>query len=549
MSPETRPDSNAASLQNLFPWLVAALAFATYSGALGGGFVYDDRSLIQDNPWVAQPGHALDIVTRPLFGHVNEGESSHAYYRPVPVLAFRALYGLFGGSPLPFHLLNVALHLIASLVLFKLARRLFQGRRWERECAFAAAALFAVHPAPSEAVAWISGIMDVLSVTAGLGALVLLTGSVSRTRTVAAALTWLMALFSKEVALVVPALLLVFDLSRRSIHPERGASWWLRRYLPLAAVLAIYVVVRIAVMPVRPTSAHVGLSAVQILASALALFGRYVGLLAWPATLNVVHPFSPTGSLVAPAALVGGGCLALLGAALYYCRRTAIGVGAAWFVIALLPVLYVPMLGTSAFAERYAYLASAGFAICVAGALELSGALGALAHGAARVVVVLAVVAGLVRTTYRLPAWDDEMTLWTEAARIAPGEFVPHYNLGAELLRNREPDRALEELNRAVALRPGYAPAHNHLGVALAMMGRIDDSIDALTRASKSSPRDSNIQHNLGLALRRAGRLEEARASFERALEANPSRQDSRAALERLRRGAAGQAAGSESAH
>ena len=539
MSSDSTPHARiGANRHRFYPLVIASLAVVAYSGGIRGDFVYDDPTLIRDNPWVTEPGHLWDILSRPLFGHVSGTTSSHSYYRPVPLLVFRGLYALFGATPAAFHGLSILLHIAASLLVWRFVRFAFGARAHAAEGAMVAAALFAVHPGPSEAVAWISGMMDLFAVTWGLLALVIVCGRETTWRSALAGVLWFIALLSKEVALVVPGILLVFDLF---VRPEsqrpRNLVWWIGRYLPFAVALVAYFALRYSVMPLRATGAHAALTATEIVASAFALLFRYVALLAWPGTLNVVHPFTPTHSLLAPEALLGAACVAALGALAWYGRRGPHGLGASWFLLSLAPALYVPMLGESAFAERYAYLATAGAALLVA-----SGGLWLFRFaegGAARIAVGAAVAAIIVtamgRTMVRIPAWSDELTLWSEAARISPDEFVPRYNLGAELLRRRDPEGALPHLQKAFTLRPDYAPGLSHLGIAYAMTGRNSEAIEVLTSAARRSPRDTNILHNLGLAQRRAGRIEEAIATFERALALNPSRNDSRAALERLR--------------
>jgi len=140
------------------------------------------------------------------------------FYRPIAVLSFAAEYRLWGLNSLGFHLTNTLLHVLCVYLVWRVAMCVSGDSR----AAVAAAVIFGVHPAHSEAVLWISGRFDVL-----VGASMLLAAFAflrwqNRSLAVAARFFWAMVtiacyvvgLGSKETALVLPAVLLVLEFLR-----------------------------------------------------------------------------------------------------------------------------------------------------------------------------------------------------------------------------------------------------------------------------------------------------------------------------------------------
>ncbi|HON01177.1 MAG TPA: hypothetical protein PLM33_13090, partial [Acidobacteriota bacterium] len=126
-------------------WLVVVVATLLYVNTLGHDFVFDDISLILQNPQVTN----LD-----WWGII--GKSG---YRPVRTLTYALNYALTGENPVSYHAFNVLVHALNAWLLLVLVQRLTQSRR----LALAVALLFAAHPAQTAAVAYISGRKDLLA--------------------------------------------------------------------------------------------------------------------------------------------------------------------------------------------------------------------------------------------------------------------------------------------------------------------------------------------------------------------------------------------------
>src|ERR1051325_7436599 len=131
--------------------LVAGLAAATAGPSLGNGFVYDDVPAIVENPLCHSLAHSAQIW-------VSSYWRAGLLYRPLTIQLFALEWRAGGGAPWPFHLVNLVLYAAAAWLVYRLARRVLPAG-----AAFAAAALFAVHPVHVEVTANAVGQSELLA--------------------------------------------------------------------------------------------------------------------------------------------------------------------------------------------------------------------------------------------------------------------------------------------------------------------------------------------------------------------------------------------------
>jgi tetratricopeptide (TPR) repeat protein len=502
--------------------LVAAAALAVYVPALAAEFVYDDYALVVDNPWLRSPSWLGEVFTRQLFGFDPAAPGSVAKYRPGVHVLLMGVYAAAGTSSWAYHLVSLLLHATASLTVWALARRLLAGHT--PGAALGAGLLFAVHPVHVEAVAWVSGLMDLGATAAGLGTLWLLTRRpLGPGRALAGAGLWLVALLFKEVAVVVPVMLLAWEAV------EAGGRWRERawRYGPLAAAAALYVALRLSA--VGWATAHSGWEAMPpglALLNALPLLASYARLLVLPTGLSVFHPFEPAASLAGPGVLAGAAVTLAAAAGLVLLRRRAPAawLGLAWLLLPLLPALHLRALGESPVAERYVYLPSVGFCLLAAAAWE-AWARRATAHGRRALPLLLGLavlVAATGKTGSQVGVWQDEVSLWLNAVEAAPTAPTPLYQLGAALRRQGALEDAVPVLERAVMLRPSHALSVIELADALLQSQQPARARELLEAALGPSPENTGYHYRLGLALRDLGELEAAERSFREAARLAP---------------------------
>ncbi|RKH03567.1 tetratricopeptide repeat protein [Corallococcus carmarthensis] len=536
--------------------LVALAALLVFAGTLANGFVYDDVQLVLENPWVGSAEAMREVFSQPLFGFLESSTSQdprHHYYRPLMHVLLFALRQGFGLQAWAYHLALMLMHAAVSALVLWLLRVCLaadpSGPRGRASgwAALGGALLFAVHPVHTEAVAWVSGAMDVgMTLAVLLAARLWLPVPTSPLRALGAGAVWFMGLLFKETPFVLPVLLWALERATASSEARGPLLAQARRYALLGVGFVAYLGLRLMALgsalpssPAPTDAAHVG--------GVLALPADLGGKLVWPSPLAVLSPGGPVTSFAD--ARVWGGALcgvALLAGALWAWRRghTVAQAAGMWLGVPLLPALALQVRGVDAYAERYLYLPSVGFVLLVALALRAvrvrwpDRALAlALAGGGGLAAFTLLTLA-------YVPAWHDDLTLWTYTQETVGERPLIHYNLGNLHLNAGRLEEAIPHLEVAAQALPGEFRVHNNLAVAYAKTGRMKEARRELERTARLMPDNPVAWHNLGLVSRREGDLETAIARFHDALRLAPERVDSLLELGRtlLRAGRAAEA-------
>ena len=499
-------------------WALAALLVAVaavYVPALDGPFVYDDRIEVVGNP-------TIRVLSEPaaVLGY-NLG-------RPLLALSYALDWELGGLAPRGYHLVNLALHLVATVLAWRLFRRVLG----DDVRALLGAALWGLHPMGTESVAYISGRSDLLC---GVGWLVALEGWIAgtatppaprnvadgapdarrrprwRTRTV---IGILVAVGAKEVGLVLPLVLLAMD----RVHGVRRD----RRLLVASCLLvAGLIVARLAWrgMPAPETERGLGL---HVLSQGEA-WARYLRLWLVPWRQSVLHDLVPDAGRGALGwACVGGAALALT----WTRARTSpaddtknAGEKRRGAALALAGVLFVaPLVVSSALplkevmAEHRAYLAGLGVVLAAVALLPTGGVQWAFA---------LAPILALA-TLARARVWSDEVLLWRDAAAANPASVDATYALGDALRLAGRGDEAEGAYRAVLARAPTHPDARINLGIVRAEAGDATEARALWRSVLRDDPRACAAHNNLATVDFREGKVLEAIAGWQSTLRACP---------------------------
>jgi Flp pilus assembly protein TadD len=495
------------------------VALAAYVTALGNGFAYDDNLVVALNP-VVTGGDWGGALLGSYWPAAREGAG---LFRPLTLASFVAEWPLWRGNPMGFHAVNVVLHAGVSLLVLALLRRFstLPG-------ALAGALLFAIHPVHVEAVANVVGRGELLAALSVLGGCLLYLDADTTVptgraiRMVGLSLLYLTGLGSKEIAVSLPALLVLLEVYRSGEGPLAPR---LRRALPvflcMAAVLATYLIVRWSVL--GTVTGEVAAPALRELTpgermlTALSVWTQYLRLMVFPWSLSA--DYGPGVIMVArsltPQVLAGAAVLAawLGGAVLLFRRAPVASLGLAWFVIAVLPVSNLVIPSGVILAERTLYLPSVGASLVLAAVI-------AAAHATAerrrrRWATVLAVAAGIAlfgRTVSRIPSWLDSFTVVSTLAREHPESYVALQHRAAGLNRIGESAEAARVLEAAVALVPNHYGLRVELGGLYARLRQEERAQELLREAIARDPGQPTAYRLLAEQLIRLGRADEGHA-------------------------------------
>jgi hypothetical protein len=424
--------------------LVAVLAAVVFANSLENGFAYDDQGIVVQNS-VVTGGDAWAALGQPYWaGEAGVGR----LYRPVVQAALAGQWTLFGGRPLGFHLVNVLLHVAVSVLVGLLCAHVVTAMSADASgqhrflAALVGGGLFAVHPVHVEAVSNVVGQAELWSALGVLGATLVhlqTRGSDFAPRlwgTLAIGALFGLAFGAKEIAIVLPALLLLFE----SAESEGGGLLGrlvaqTPRILLLGGVGGFLLVARYSVLGALTgedvTAVLAGLDPLERLGHVLPLWSEYVRLLVWPVTLaadydpGVIFPASGPSALQT---LVGGAVLVgWIGGALWcWSRSRAVALGLTWFLVAVLPVSNLLFATGSLMAERTLYLPSVSLSIVVAGVIGSTSAVPVRSRRLLAGFGVLVLLGLSARSFVRTPTWASSFTVMQALVREHPTSWRAH---------------------------------------------------------------------------------------------------------------------------
>ena len=509
--------------------VVALVSVGVYLNALHDGFVYDDVTQVLDNPWIKGIGNIPAIFSAGAWGYYGAKTN---YYRPVMHLVYMFNYHLFGLDPRGFHFVSVLMHAgvsaLSFLIFFRINSAVFQ--KDPLTClmsSFVAAVIFAVHPIHTEAVTWVAGVPDLSFSFFYLLALYLYMHPPDEGGPFRSGFYWsslaafLVAMFCKEPAVTLPAVLVAFDFAVRRQDVRKPA--YFKRIIPYLFVIGFYLILRsTALCGLAPIANSRRLTGYEYVVNVFPLFGQYMLKLLFPVNLNAYHVFHPVHSAFEAGAVISIAFAALFVALAFaaFRRQRALFFGMAMSVVPLLPALYIPGVGTNVFTERYLYLPSVG-ALLMLSYLFVLAASEKRMTAAASVAALVMVACFSLGTVRRNDVWRSDYTLWSDTASKSPDSAVPFTWLGGVYYHMGDYDGAIENFNTAIRLQPNHATAHDGLGNVYNRRGDTDKAIEQYLIALKCEP-GAAVHSHLGVAYGKAGRLDDAAREFKAAQTMNP---------------------------
>jgi hypothetical protein len=522
-------------------FLVFVLIFATL--AVFGRVVtydftnYDDDQYVTENHRV-QTGLTVQNVAWAFTS------CKPSYWMPLIWLSYMLDFELYGLNPGGYHLTNLLLHIINTLLLFLIFKRM-TGAVWKS--AFIAA-LFALHPLNVESVAWVAERKNVLSTFFWMLTLLTYVYYVARpslTRYMLIPFTFAFGLMAKPMVVTLPFVLLLLDywplkrfqpeqwLSNNHVHgskcysgPGQGRHT-LRLILEKIPLFLLTAVVSVMTFLVQQSSgAAKSIEQYPLtdrIANALVSYVAYMGKMVWPRNLAVFYPH-PGNSV--PWWQLTGAALFLICVSVAFIRAARrhpyLVVGWLWYLGTLMPAIGLVQSGDQAMADRFTYVPLIGLFIVITwGASELvktwrhRGMI--LAVTASTLLLAFAMCSSL-----QLRYWKNNITLFTHALNVTENNFLAHNNLGSALARQGRYEEATAHFMETLRISPNHVPAHYNLGLALAKQGKLDEAIAHYSHALRLRPNYPEALNGLGVALARQGKLEEAIAYFTAALQVEP---------------------------
>ncbi len=490
--------------------LLVLLTMVAYGAALRAGFIWDDDQHLTANRCIIGPSGLRGIWT-----------TSSAVYYPLVLTSFWIQHAIWGLNPFFYHLVNVLMHAINAILLWRVLLRLGLPAAWF------GAALWALHPVQVESVAWVTELKNVQSCFFYLLAILFfLKWRAVAGRVEKAVLDYALVIFFAALAILSKAstVMLPVVLALCWWWKERRWRWrntiWLLPFFIMSAAASAW-----TVWEQRFHSRAQGEEWSQSGLERLAIAGKtvwfYVGKLLWPHPLVFVYP---RWQLDLSKALSWGPLVAavLVWVVLWFGRnetRLRSGFFAfSYFLVSLFPVMgffNVYFFRYSFVGDHFQYLASMGIvALLAAGLSRLPKPMQQLP------VLLLSIL--LVLTWQQTKVYHDQETLWRDTLAKNPAAWMAHNNLATLLAEQGKIPEAIQHYKEAIRLKPDHAQAYYDLGNVLAHQGRVAEAIEDYRQAIRFKPDHAQAYDMLGNAMVSQGKVSEAIQYYQRAIELRP---------------------------
>jgi protein O-mannosyl-transferase len=432
--------------------LLVILALLVYGQSVGFDFIinWDDDAYVTRNPDILgiSAANLVRIFSSPYAGN----------YAPLHLLSYMLDYQLAGLNPAWFHGVNLALHALNGVLFYLLVRLLTGKTFW----AFAASALFLLHPVQVESVAWVSERKNLLAMCFSLGSFLCYLryrqkSGEGRLAYSFSLLFLVLALLAKSIAVVTPFFFLLYD----ALLDETGRKrFYLADKVPFLVATALACGVAMftqsAAMGGGIVDYFEGHRAAKIL-TMLTVLASYLRILVCPSKLSLIYVFVIKRGIDAEVLLALVLLVALCGAGLYLWRRERrLFFGFALFFLGLLPVSQIVPLATL-MNDRYLYFPMLGFAWLVGGYLSrLNDAFPRRLNPSAALLCFL-LLPLLFLSFQRTRVWHNSVTLWSDTSQKFPTLKDPLANLGEAYSASGQPRKALETYEKLFALKREFS--------------------------------------------------------------------------------------------
>lgn len=517
-----------------YVFLVLA-CLAAYANSLSGDFLFDDTLQIVGNPALHSWQNLINAFTTDVWAFERGTGSENIpppYYRPFFTIYLTVGYQLFGLWQQGWHLMNLAVHVAATVLAYRLFLNLSDGNT---RLSFVAALLFALIPVHVESISWISGIPDPLAALFYIPAIIFYIrwrGGGDKKFLIYSLISFFGALLCKETPIVLPFVLFIWEITFNR-KKEFAEFYALKQVLIFLVPIIIYLTMRFSVLGKvswkHPLSTQTPTE--YIYATIPFVIVSYLKNLLLPFNLSLIYAtrfVAALGdSILWIPLLILFGLIALL----YYFRHKLTPL--MWMAIGLIFIPLVPILNLQVFhydyivQDRYLYLPSIGFVLLASCLLEKLWTSEKKAYQqAAMGFAIILCLAYLTGTVLHNRVWNSEVNLWTRAAAFKPDSWAVNYNRGLALLQEKNYEAALADFDKSLSFASFDRRddlIYINRGLAQQALGRKDAAKQDFMKALQVAPKSLEAIVNLGAVLFDEGNYAAAEMQFKKALELKPS--------------------------
>ncbi|SHE73953.1 Cytochrome c-type biogenesis protein CcmH/NrfG [Mariniphaga anaerophila] len=487
--------------------VLAVFTFLLFSPSLKYDFVnWDDDVNIYENKNVTDL-NIKGIFTEHVIGN----------YNPLSNLTFALEYQLVGDKPFLYHFNNLLLHVLCTLLVFLLMRKM--GLSFL--VSFLVALLFGIHPMRIESVVWVTERKDVLFGTFFLLSLLFYTTYLEKRRSLFYVLSlgaFTLSLLSKiQAVALAPTLLLIDYWFSRKI--DRKLILEKVPYFILALITGVAGIWFLKQQGSLHSGTHFPL--LQRLFIGSYSFVIYLIKSVVPWEMSAAYPYPEQISTVFYLSMIPA--IAVVAIPLSRFKKNKnLTFGILFFLFNIAFLLQVVGAGQGFLADRFTYIPYIGLFLILAKLVEGATEKYSTKRSFVYTIVVVYLVLLATVTFNQMKVWQNSETLWTDVIEKYPNTPLPYNNLGHYLRQQNQPERALENYNRAIQLAPEKAQPYNNRGKIYFDRGEMDKALADYNKCIEIEPNNVSALANRGAALGSTRQWKKALKDLNKALQLNP---------------------------
>ncbi len=513
-------ENKPLDLRNIL--LLVLLGLAAYFNTFSNQFLWDDDFLIVNNYSVQSWSNWWQYFVTDLYN------SASNYYRPMQMISYNLDYSLWKLEPFGYHLSNLVFHLFVTILLYFFVKRLTKDNR----VAFVASAIFIVHPLNIESVTYISGRADsIMGIFLLLSILFFDSHFVKEKRKAilylgASAISFLLALFSKESAVIFPIIIFVyawfFKTKDEISRSEKMVGF--KFVYPFLVISAVYLILRTSALNFRKEEfiGH-GYNFYLGLLTGLKAITGYIDLFFFPIKLFMERSI-PFATTFFETGIIFSFLVVLFLIFLIFRlfnHFKVISFGLLWFLVSLIPVSGVLPLKAN-MSEHWMYIAIMGFLIALSSLVVKFADKSKLKRRIIFSLVVIFIILITARTVVRNDDWRDKETFYIKTLEYNPNSISILNNLANIYTSRKDYILAESMYKRALLNDPKSYLTYFNLASLYSKMDRIDDAFIQLKKCIVINPDYSKGYYNLGLLYEKIKDTDLAVNSYKVAIEKNP---------------------------
>jgi tetratricopeptide (TPR) repeat protein len=495
--------------------LIIIVGFFVYGNSLHNEFLWDDELLILSNAYIKDIHNLFGLFTKNIT--YSTGIKSNSF-RPLQMFTYALNYALGKDDVRFYHFTNIVIHILVAIMLYWLTQIIFKNEA----TSLLTALLFVSHPIHTEAVTYISGRADPLVALFILLSLIMYIKFYNKKSSVfycLSIISYILALLSKEIALVVPLLIVAYDY----IYTDKKHISF-KMQLPFFLFALSYIVLRTTVLNFPVQKTVIGqYSFFQRLPAVFQSLTMYLQKLILP--INLHMEYEPIVPPIMDIQVILGVIITLIGVLsiiVFRKKEKLITFALIWFTINFLPISNLYPLNAF-FAEHWAYTPSVGLFVLVGWAAVKVFQQGRTFRLLSCLVVLVVLAGNFCLTRLQNRYWKSPEHFYKRTLQYAPHSARVYYRLTLFYFKKGMIDQGIEQSKKAIEISPYYVLAYESLSTGYILRKDYHQAIELCLKALEMEPNSYSLHNNLGVAYAAQGWTDKAIIEFKKAISLNPT--------------------------